>query len=179
MCLFEFIRVEGGVNFTKHINGGPSYKSLETSGVFCVMCCTCRGKFPYPYLGIFCFELCSCIFRTVISASKSTTIILVCCLMIQLNSSHVLIQCLFFPRNCTSCRVSQSCSVGLFDLHSYAAFCLLERMHFKWDGSRNSFHIDIFKFDSCFYHIRVFFFFILLMRCLRAHVSGPCHGSGG
>jgi hypothetical protein len=31
ICLFEFIRVEGGVKFVKHFKWGASYKSLETS----------------------------------------------------------------------------------------------------------------------------------------------------
>jgi len=33
MCLFEFIRVEGGVTFMKHLKGGASYKILRTSGL--------------------------------------------------------------------------------------------------------------------------------------------------
>jgi hypothetical protein len=36
ICLFEFIRVEGGVKFMKHIKGGGSYKTLGTSSVRCV-----------------------------------------------------------------------------------------------------------------------------------------------
>jgi hypothetical protein len=31
ICLFEFIRVEGGVKFIKHFMGAESYKSLGTS----------------------------------------------------------------------------------------------------------------------------------------------------
>jgi hypothetical protein len=32
-CLFEFIRVEGGVKFMTHFKGGESNKSLGTSGL--------------------------------------------------------------------------------------------------------------------------------------------------
>jgi hypothetical protein len=31
--LFEFIRVEGGVKFMKHLKGGTSYESLGTSDI--------------------------------------------------------------------------------------------------------------------------------------------------
>jgi hypothetical protein len=33
ICLFEFIRVEGGVNFMNHVDGGTSYKRLGASSL--------------------------------------------------------------------------------------------------------------------------------------------------
>jgi hypothetical protein len=34
ICLFEFIRVDGGVKYMKHFKGGIRYKTLGTSGLY-------------------------------------------------------------------------------------------------------------------------------------------------
>jgi hypothetical protein len=34
ICLFEFIRVEGGVKFMKDFKGGASYRTLETCAIY-------------------------------------------------------------------------------------------------------------------------------------------------